>query len=157
MGMGVSEVAAQEPGHARNEDFQGLSVVRDLIEIEGFLAALEGSRSPQNCRNRAEKNTHVQPKRPLLYILAVKINHILKIEQLAPAADLPKTGDSGLGVKSPEMVHFVVFEISFEEWARSDERHLPNKYVEELRKFIETPAPKTTAKSRGARIVADLK
>jgi hypothetical protein len=119
-------------------------------------APLKGACTTQDCRDSPEQNVYIEPERPLLNILAVQINHVLEVKHLAPATDLPEAGNTRFRVEAPEVMILVVLKVRFEKRTGSNERHLANKDVEELRYFVEAPATQCPAKPSRARIVADL-
>src|SRR5689334_5651545 len=121
-----------------------------------ILSVLEGAGTPQDRRNRAEKNTHIEPEGPLLDVLAVEEDDVLEIQNLTATADLPESRDSRLRVETAEVMVFVFLKVRFEERPRSDQRHVANQNVGKLRQLVEAPAPQELPQSSGARVVRDL-
>src|SRR4051812_22360214 len=125
-------------------------------EMKTFILELEGAGTPQDRWNGSEKYADIEPERPLLDVLPVKVDDVLEVEHFAPSAHLPEAGDAGLGVEATEVVVLVRLEIGLEEGSRTDERHLADQNVEQLRQLVQTPPPKEAAESGDAWIVGNL-
>ena len=80
----------------------------------------ESPRSANNRWNCSEEDIYVEPERPLLDVLPVKIDDILEVQDLAAAAHLPQPRDSRLRVEPAEVVILIAGEISLEKGPRPD-------------------------------------
>src|SRR5450759_2760698 len=124
--------------------------------IVSALGLLVRPGTPEHRGDCSEKNADVEPERPLLDVLPIEVDHILKVEHFAAATDLPQPCDAGLRIEPAEVVILVLLEVGLEEGPRPHERHLANEDVYQLWKLVETPAPEHAAETRGARVVLDL-
>src|SRR5215210_6851537 len=117
---------------------------------------LESARATQYRGNRSEKNADIQPERPLLDVLPVEEYHILEIENFAPPAHLPESGNSRLRIEPSEMVILVLAEIRLEEGTRPDQRHVSDEHIEDLRQLVQTPASQSPPETGRPWVILDL-
>src|SRR5712664_3844909 len=102
------------------------------------------------------QDLRIEQERPLADVLGVENDHFFEVYRVAAAADLPQTGDPGLGTEAAEVMALVGVEAGLDEGPRTDERHLSDQDVPQLRQLINRPAPQPPAHTRDARVVGHL-
>ena len=90
------------------------SVIQPRLIASAFLK-LHGPLPAENHQNGLQENAQVQTHAPLSNVLFVQLHHFFKIGDFAPAADLPHSGDTGLG-RQPGTVVQLIFVPFIHRW-----------------------------------------
>src|SRR5579862_6187486 len=109
----------------------------------------------QNSRNRARQDFEVKQAAPSACVLTIH-QHPLLVADIAPARNLPETGDARCEQVVIWQVPPIDRSFSVNDRSRTYERHIANQHVEQLRKFIDAQAPYQTPEWRDAWVGSSL-
>ncbi len=106
-----------------------------------MTTALIASRTPgasvspppqQDCGDGFEENDEIESEAPAADVVEIEL-HLLMERDVAPAADLPDTGESRGDVEAAPIRERVLRDLGDSGWARANQGHIPMDDAPELR------------------------
>ena len=121
-----------------------------------MLPYLFCSTSFEHSRDRFKEYFKIKPKRPIVNILHIKLHPLVKGTMVA-AIDLPKTRHTWTYTETaavPVLMEVII--VPNREGSRTDEAHVPQQDIEELRQFINAGFSQKLSERGYSRVILDL-
>jgi hypothetical protein len=117
-----------------------------------FLAPLRRKNTPDSLNHKLE----VRPGTALVDVKQVKINPLVKTNDIAILPRLPVTRNARLHEQTLALVRGVEVCLTPQCRTRSHDAHIPKKHIEELGQLIDTGLSNEVANPRDSRFILDL-
>src|SRR5690606_7547085 len=109
----------------------------------------------QHRGNGAQQDLHIEPRRPVLRIVQVEVNHLVE-RQVASPVHLPQPGQAGPHQEPLLLPLLILLDLARQGRAWPDEAHIAPQDIDQLRQLVETELPQVFPDAGQARIVRVL-
>src|SRR5580704_7203492 len=110
---------------------------------------------PQHHRQGLQQNLRVQSQTPPFDVLEIE-RHIRFERRIAPRRHLPQSRHSRLYIQPPQIFRSISLDIVHRMWPRSDQTHISQNHVDELRQFVNAESPQPNSAPCNPRILLHL-
>src|SRR3954470_24122602 len=105
--------------------------------------------------DRLTENAQVKPQIPVLDVLNIQFDVAFE-RWVSACRHLPQSGNSGNKVESAQMLEFVLTDVINRVRAGADQAHVAEQHVPQLRKLVQTIAPKESSQLGYSRVISDF-